>query len=356
MKKISYKILNRVNLLISDMFLILNLLVKTKFHKGKKLFLVATPEYHNIGDIAIMKGAKKFLGKHFSQFPCYEITLEVFSRNKLLIKLIIKQKDSIFITGGGFLGDMWTESNDLVMHILDNYKKNSIIILSQTMFYTNDDKENDFKKDKVIYENHNNCLLLVREKKSLKFVSENINFIGNSKCLLAPDMALCLDEEKIKKEREGVLLCLRNDKEKKITPTDYNLILDQIKNSGFNEYSNTDTAYPKRVKRRDRIALLDNKVSEFLKSELVVTDRLHGMIIAAITKTPCVTIVSASPKILGVYKWIDHLSYIKVITNYNDLKNIIDNIKHHNNNFYKEDDLKNEFNNMSIEINKQIQF
>jgi len=356
MKKLSYRILNRINLLISDMLLILNLFMKTKFHKGKKLFLVATPEYHNIGDIAIMEGAKKFLGKHFSQFPCYEITLEVFSRNKVLIKLIIKQKDSIFITGGGFLGDMWTESNDLVMHILNDYKKNSIIILSQTMFYTNDDKENDFKKDKVIYENHNNCLLFVREKKSLKFVYENINFIGNSKCLLAPDMALCLDEEKIKKEREGVLLCLRNDKERKITPTDYNLILDQIKNCGFNKYFNTDTAYPKRVKRRDRIALLDNKVSEFLKSELVVTDRLHGMIIAAITKTPCVTIVSASPKILGVYKWIDHLSYIKVITNCNNLKNIIHNIKQDNNIFYKEDDLKNEFNNMSIEINKQIQF
>lgn len=354
MKKLYYRIINRVNLLISDMFLILNLLVTTKINKEKKLFLVATPEYHNIGDIAIMEGAKKFLGQHFFQFPCHEITLEVFSRNKFLIKLIITQKDSIFITGGGFLGNMWTESNDLVMHILGNYKKNSVIILSQTMFYTNDNKENDFKKDKIIYEKHNNCLLLVREKKSLKFVAENINFIGNSKCLLAPDMALCLDEEKNIKERDGVLLCLRNDKERKMTPTEYNQILDQIKESGFKKYFNTDTAYPKRVKRKDRIALLENKVSEFLKSELVVTDRLHGMIIAAITKTPCVTIVSASPKILGVYKWIEHLSYIKVITNYNDLKNIIDNIKYHNNNFYSANDLKNEFDNMTIEINKHI--
>ena len=350
MKKLSQRIINRVNLLISDMFLILNLLVTTKIHRGKKLFLVATPEYHNIGDIAIMEGAKKFLGQHFFQFPFHEITLEVFSRNKFLIKLIITQKDSIFITGGGFLGNMWTESNDLVMHILGNYKSNSVVILSQTMFYTNQTKEKDFQKDKIVYEQHKNCLLLVRETKSLNFVNDNIEFIGNSKCILSPDMALCLEASNVIKERDGVMLCLRNDKERKMTDSEYEMITRSVSESGFTKYFNTDTAYNKNVKRKDRKSLLINKMDEFSKSELVVTDRLHGMIIAAITKTPCVTIVSSSPKILGVYKWIEQLNYIRVITNYKDFKNIITNIKLPTNTFYSEDDLDNKFSEIANEI------
>jgi exopolysaccharide biosynthesis predicted pyruvyltransferase EpsI len=351
MKKLLFRVQNRANLILSDMLFVLNLLIVTKKNSSEKLFLVATPEYHNIGDIAIMAGANKFFSQYFNQYSLHEITLEVFSRNKKLIKFIISNNDTIFITGGGFLGNLWTDSNNLVMHILGHYKSNSVVILPQTMFYTNDSKKIDFDKDKVLYEKHEKCLLLVREKVSLKFVNNNIKFSGNSRCILAPDMALCLTGSNIVKKREGVMLCLRNDKERKMTDSEYKIIINSIKEAGFTNYFNTDTAYNKSVKRKNRKLLLDNKKNEFLKSELIITDRLHGMIIAAITNTPCVAIVSCSPKILGVYKWIERFDYIRVIESYDDFLNVIVSTKLLSHNSYNEDSLEGDFSKMAIEIN-----
>ena len=48
----------------------------------------------------------------------------------------------------------------------------------------------------------------------------------------------------------------------------------------------------------------------FARSEIVITDRLHGMIFAAITGTKCIVLNSKSPKIKGCFEWIKDLKYI----------------------------------------------
>ncbi len=45
----------------------------------------------------------------------------------------------------------------------------------------------------------------------------------------------------------------------------------------------------------DRMEELNSKFAEFLSSGLVITDRLHGMIFAAITGTPCIALDNKSP-------------------------------------------------------------
>ena len=62
-----------------------------------------------------------------------------------------------------------------------------------------------------------------------------------------------------------------------------------------------------------------NKIwTAFKKSKVVVTDRLHGMIFCAITKTPCVAIDNSNHKISGVYDaWLKDIGYIKMIKDYN---------------------------------------
>lgn len=42
----------------------------------------------------------------------------------------------------------------------------------------------------------------------------------------------------------------------------------------------------------------------FRKSEIVFTDRLHGMIFSAITGTPCIAFPNVSHKVKGVYDWV----------------------------------------------------
>ena len=61
----------------------------------------------------------------------------------------------------------------------------------------------------------------------------------------------------------------------------------------------------------DRYTALERQFDAFRHAELVVTDRLHGMIFCAITGTPCVVLNSKSPKVLGCYAWIKDLPYIR---------------------------------------------
>ena len=54
-------------------------------------------------------------------------------------------------------------------------------------------------------------------------------------------------------------------------------------------------------------------LNEFLRCKVVITDRLHGMLFAAITKTPCIVTKSLDYKITGTYEWIKDLNYIKFV-------------------------------------------
>lgn len=319
-----YRIYNKITIIISDLIYLINLMIKVKNCREKKLFLIGTPEYHNIGDIAIMLGEINFLEYFFNRYALFEITMEIYNRNKKFIRCIIEEYDIILITGGGFLGNVWTEGNDMVIDILKYFKKNKVIILPSTIFYTNDDDGNKaFEKDRDSYQKHENLLIILREAISYENLKNNINLTGTSKQIIAPDMALYLNYPNGKISRDGVLLCFRNDKEKKITDVEYETIIRVLKEAGYNNFIHTDTAYQKRVKRKERELLLNKKVNEFIRSELVITDRLHGIIVCVITQTPCIAITSVSHKLLGVYEWFKDIPFIQFVKSYDKLQECI---------------------------------
>ena len=66
-------------------------------------------------------------------------------------------------------------------------------------------------------------------------------------------------------------------------------------------------------------------------AELVVTDRLHGMLFCALTNTPCIVVKSKSPKIQGVYQWIKNNKYIELIENIDELSQAINRVTKQNN-------------------------
>ena len=67
------------------------------------------------------------------------------------------------------------------------------------------------------------------------------------------------------------------------------------------------------ISPRRREFFLNKKLDEFAKAEIVITDRLHGMIFATITGTPCIAFDNLSNKVSGVYEWIMDQSYVKCI-------------------------------------------
>lgn len=91
-----------------------------------------------------------------------------------------------------------------------------------------------------------------------------------------------------------------------------------IKDS-FGAIKNTTTVIGD-ISTNNRSNALIKKLREFSRARIVVTDRLHAMVFAAITGTPCVAFDNSSKKVSGVYEWIKYLDYITVVDNYSDAK------------------------------------
>ena len=66
----------------------------------------------------------------------------------------------------------------------------------------------------------------------------------------------------------------------------------------------SDTVVGRQISPDQREGEVLSKLEEFSSAELVITDRLHGMIFCAVTGTPCIVINSKSPKVRGCYQWI----------------------------------------------------
>ena len=79
------------------------------------------------------------------------------------------------------------------------------------------------------------------------------------------------------------------------------------------------------VSLKNREAEVERKLDEFRQSRLVITDRLHGMVFAAITGTPCIAFNNSSGKVEGVWRvWLRHLPYIKFVESADTASDSID--------------------------------
>ena len=218
------------------------------------------------------------------------------------------------------------------------------MVMPNTIYYG--DSEEDLlylENSKQIYNSHKNLYLYAREKLSYDFmkgVYDNVKLI--------PDMVLSLKFSS-DANRNGCVLCLRNDRESVLTAESRKRIKDIACNLFDDNVTSSDTviAYPVLVAER-RNELI-KKLGVFSSSQLVITDRLHGMIFAAITGTNCLVLDSKSPKLRGCYEWIKHLDYIRFVDEVSDIENIYRSLTAINNKFDNIDLIKY-FDSLKIDI------
>ena len=165
---------------------------------------------------------------------------------------------------------------------------------------------------------------MAREEKTFDFMKKEFN---KCKIYLTPDIVFSM-KMKMNLERKNVLILFREDKEKTMNANEQELIKEIIIKK-YGDYTLSDMHLGEDVtdmygKKRDDI--VKAKFEQFNKSKLVVTDRLHGMIFATITETPCVVIGSYTHKIIESYKWIKNLEYIKFCDNIENIEKDIQSV------------------------------
>lgn len=302
---------------LKDLIFINKMFLETISVKNK-IFIFGVPIHGNIGDQAIIYSEKKFIEDNFKNTKIVEVQSIYTSKFPNLLRYLVKD-NLIVYTGGGFLGSLWKNEEELFRNTLRLFPNNKIIAFPQTFYFSNNVYGSIIlHKSKEIYGSHKKLYLVCREKYSYDFMKNNFK---NCNIELCPDMVLYLKPNDEDKRTNDTLFCIRKDLEK--VNYDFNTIEKKIKNYKKGNIKYTDTVINSKIFSFNRKKYLLKKLKEFGKYNLIVTDRLHGMIFAYLSMTPCVVLENASYKIKGVYRWISSCNYI-VLSNE---ENILDEIK-----------------------------
>lgn len=293
-------------------------------YKENFKFLLFTPKHGNLGDHAIAKAEKEI----FKYFYIFEITeadlVKILKYNCFprALQLLFGRYD-LLIHGGGFIGTLWEYCDDMVLALIENQPDNRIFILPQTIYYENDEHGLSWlDKAMKVYNSHSQLTLCVREKVSYKIGKK---FFGNT--YLIPDMVLYLDECKSDIYRDGAVISLRCDTERTMDDAMHDRIVEFAMYS-FKRVIFADMYINSAISIRNRERRLNEQFDKFRGAELVITDRLHGMIFAAITGTPCAVLNSKSHKVKGVYDWcLSDLEYIRFVDSVEEISEFYNQIK-----------------------------
>lgn len=283
-----------------------------KSRKNGAIVLLATPIHGNLGDHAIVYAEYNILKRIFQEKDIVEVPNNIYLRFPQLVEQCITSSDIVVIDGGGSLGSLWPNEDDKIRDIIERFQSHSIYVFPQTCYYDFSFEENSrLETNRKSYEAACDLMIMLRDKSSYDFMR---SFFPNVRTCFLPDIALSLHPLIPRMKRQGVLLCFRKDCEKVIDEGELEMLYDRLQNLGIS-YTFTSTVIQQRVTRLNRKKELMKKWKEFSAAELIITDRLHAMIFAVITETPCIAMDNKSKKVTGVYEWIQDLSFIQCADN-----------------------------------------
>lgn len=286
-----------------------NLKNRVKYLKeetGKIVLMVGTPIHTNLGDHLITLAQFNFLQEDCRVEKVVEVPTEMY---QIYRKKIINLKciEIVVINGGGWMGNLWVPEEKLLQQIVDDFSDKKIIIFPQTIYF-----DPNFYPYEELIESANNIfskckdiVLCVRDNNSFVFAKEKYN---NINILLVPDIALSYSEYSPKhrgRSDKKVGECLRNDREiDDNTKSAQNEIMKLFRLKGF-ECESISTMHTRRVKIEERNEIVLERMREFASYDFIITDRLHGMIFAYLTGTPCIALDNKTHKVSGVYnQWL----------------------------------------------------
>ena len=318
MKKTGIFIIHMINKLemISETF---------KYNKGKimakrRIFLIGCEDFWNLGDHHIGISEIEYLEENFPEYAIVEITASNYFAVNRILPLIIRRKNLICLHGGGNMGNFYMLAEYIRRDIMKKFRNNEKVIFPQTIHYDDSiEGKAVLMEDQDSIKRTKNLTLCVREEYSYELAKEYFD----CHIVLTPDIVLFSNySDKFISDREGAILLLRKDLESVMSAKDKQSIKNVLQQY-TSEIRINDTQLITDIDVYDRRVVMDEFISKIAKAEIVVTDRLHGMVFCAITKTPCIVLPNYNHKVEGVYDWISELEYIIMIQDMTELEGAV---------------------------------
>ena len=280
--------------------------------KGKRIFIFLAADYGNIGDLAISSAQEKFIKENLVDYEVFPVPI---SKTRLWLGSIKKQitsEDIITIIGGGNMGSLYPDIEDLRQLVICSFPYNKIVCFPQTLDWDESRSSNKaLKKIVKTYSGHSDIHVFARELITYNKLEEVFNGQQNVKIGFVPDIVMSASAKKLgvvnSSKPTGILTCLRNDKECALKAEHYTILDNAISDTGLT-ITKTDTHVGgSGLSKAKCNKLLSDKIQQFAEAELVITDRLHGMILCMLSGTPCLVLPNSNHKIRQTYlDWLQN--------------------------------------------------
>lgn len=268
--------------------------------------LLDFPNYSNIGDSLIWLGELAYFDRHAGRAANYASTTYDFDPTALAAAL---PEGPIYLSGGGNFGDIWTRFQTFRLAVLNSMRGRPVIQLPQTILFR--DEEN-IRLTREAIRRHGQFTLLVRDQRSFEFAQDQLD----CQVILAPDMAFSMGPlASPTPARRDVTYLVRTDQEAsadrgavKVPGGIDALVTDWITDGKAPALSErVRAAIARRLDRRSAEARF-RAVAEAERrrglallgaGRAVVTDRLHGHILALLLGLPQIVVDNSYGKIGG---------------------------------------------------------
>lgn len=293
--------------------------VKTSNHR---IWYLDAPEYGNLGDQAIAYSMRVFCQENMPEWELLEFQEDTVLQYFNWIKKTIQTDDVIIMQGGGNLGDIYPRYEYIRRAVIRNFPNNKIVIFPQSISFSNNGKENREKKIfSEVYGNHKKLTVFARDSHSYKVIQK---IIPDSDVRLCPDIVFYLTGSIDCSNKKGLGICLRQDSEKNVSAEEITSLTMQLrKKYGSPNQITTLCDINQQIIGALREQLVKEKLKEFASYEMIVTDRLHGMIFSYVTSTPCIALNNATGKSLYAYRdWLKDRRNVAFVKDAGQLGNV----------------------------------
>ena len=290
-----------------------------------------SPKLRNIGDQAQAVAIRSWFAKHYSEFPVLEINdlLPVHKVHQLAE--ITNPDDIVFLHSGGNLGDRYLGSEIQRREIIRTLPKNRIIILPQTIFFSDNDRGREQAcLSSEVYSGHDALTLLARDTESERIAQK---IFKNVDILKIPDFVLSTPprNEFRGSKLANVLICIRKDMLGKLSNRESSEVFTKLDNALPCKWELHDTNIDRDIPPEKRHLEFVKMLDLFDGFDAVITNRFHGTIFSVLTRKTCVILetlpfgnwVDKSMKVKGSSQWFKDLPFVELAHGIEDISEVL---------------------------------
>lgn len=284
----------------------------------KRIWYFCVPTHSNLCDQAQACCIEKYFRKFFSDHIVFKLSNNAFDFYEEKILMILKEKiketDLIFFQSGYTFTGIHPYEN---MHrkIVENFPYNKIVFLPQTVKFKN---QKILENVQNFYGKYDNIYFFARDKISYDIYKSIFPEHRNVHCF--PDIVTTEigNYDFNNNERNGILLCVRNDVEKLYSFQEISLFKEKLQKIAKVSLSDTNSE-TKENSLKEYWKKIEETIDDYAQYQVIITDRYHGTIFALIANTPVIILKTTDHKVVTGADWFEGVyeDYVYVV---NDLE------------------------------------